>query len=292
MRDLKLLHFGPESDVSELEGKDCFILKTCQRSIIVSMKNIPTPSQSHNLMGMDAYHFLLEVICGLRSKLLGESEIMFQFREAFQSYLELPTRDSRLIHILSKCIQDAKLVRTRYLLGIQSKTYATLAIELFTHKNIDHVVILGSGKLAKNLIRAFQKKYLLSVCARNELKTSELVKLFGIHAINWEARSSLINAQFVINTIGCESVIFDEAFFEGWASYPGQERLFVDLGSPSTIDTILGRQDGVIRLNDLISHDSPLEIKKQNQIFRAREHIPLLITNRAKSFEKKFLAFS
>src|SRR6476469_5778019 len=78
-----------------------FILSTCQRTIVLAMNHDPLRHPEklppHDLvMGEAAYLFLLETICGLKSKLIGENEIVGQFKEAYKLYAATTFKDTKL----------------------------------------------------------------------------------------------------------------------------------------------------------------------------------------------------
>src|ERR1041385_6331828 len=55
---------------------------TCLRQIAFWHQSLPLPDGSFDVFsGEDAYAFCLEVVCGLRSPLAGETEVMGQFRD-------------------------------------------------------------------------------------------------------------------------------------------------------------------------------------------------------------------
>src|SRR5690606_32390758 len=107
-----------------------FVLRTCQRTLVLAYDRSPFEDRApvpHTLLsGSDAYLFLLETICGLKSKLIGENEIVGQFKEAYKMYAQSTLKDTRLLAILEKLFKDAKDIRTQYLIGISQKTYASL----------------------------------------------------------------------------------------------------------------------------------------------------------------------
>jgi hypothetical protein len=81
-------------------------------------------------------------------------------------------------------------------------------------------------------------------------------------------------------------VLFDEEFFNSWS---GQERrLFIDLGSPSSISTSLTLQEGVVRLDDIFREGAIVEDQKQAQINLARAEMVRLTLKRKALFEEKF----
>lgn len=274
LHGLKLWNFSPGSLPSEL-CTSTFVLSTCQRSLVLSFDSVPFKSQelpAHELFeGEAAYLFLLETICGLKSKLIGENEIVGQFKEAYKIYTAQTLKDTRLLVILEKLFKDAKDIRTQYLIGISQKTYASLTRRhLIQRARARHVVIIGSGQLAEDLINQFKKKAQVSICARNSARVQELARIHQLNIIPWENRSELVKEAFIANTIGHQSVLFDEGFFTEWMNLH-TERLFVDLGSPSVIQTALTYDQGVVRLDDIFNEGAIVEGQKQQQIDLARQ---------------------
>ncbi|HXH29776.1 MAG TPA: hypothetical protein VNJ01_03080 [Bacteriovoracaceae bacterium] len=288
---LKLWNFStgalPEGELHH----SSFVLRTCQRTLVLATDHYPfhhTTLPEHELqVGADAYLFLLETICGLKSKLIGENEIVGQFKEAYKIYAASTLKDSRLLLILEKLFKDAKDIRTQYLIGISQKTYASLTRRHLIQKaRAHHVVVIGSGMLAEDLINQFKKKAQVSICARNTERVNELAKLHGLTVIPWEERSTLSNVPYLANTIGHESTLFDKSFFNAWALV-NPKRLFVDLGSPSTICTDFSTAEHVVRLDDIFNEGAIVEVHKEQQIALARAAM-LNITQKRKSlFEQK-----
>ena len=291
LNGLKLWNFptGPLSE-QEMCG-ETFVLKTCQRTLVLAFDRNPFSDlklNEHELHSGDAaYLFLLETICGLKSKLIGENEIVAQFKDAYKEFAASPSKNTQLLAILEKLFKDAKDIRTQYLVGISQKTYASLTRRHLIQKaRATHVVILGSGQLAEDLINQFKKKATVSICARNTAKATELARLHNINVIPWEKRDELVNEPFIANTIGADSVLFDEAFFESWAHLNSQ-RLFVDLGAPSVIRTSLTLLDGIVRLTNIFDEGAIVEGQKQQQIQLARAAMLETTFKRKALFEAK-----
>ena len=57
----------------------------------------------------------MEVICGLKSRLLGETEIVSQFKDAFDKFLNQEIRDPIVTLTLQKLFKDAKEIRHHHL---------------------------------------------------------------------------------------------------------------------------------------------------------------------------------
>ena len=292
LNGLQLWNFSSGTHPEEELNGTTFILKTCQRSLVLTFNRYPFKGSdlpAHDLhVGGQAYHFLLETICGLKSKLIGENEIVGQFKEAYNIYSQSTLKDTKLLHILEKLFKDAKDIRTQYLIGISQKTYASLTRRHLIQKSkAEHVVVIGSGALAEDLINQFKKKAHVSLCARNNSRALELAQLHNITIIPWSERHTLVDRPYIANTVGTDSILFDEKFFKEW-QIRNEQRKFVDLGSPSVIRTDLSTLEGVVRLVDIFDEGAVMEGQKLQQIELARAAM-LEITQKRKSlFEAKF----
>lgn len=288
---LKLWNFTSGTLQDEELQTNAFVLRTCQRTLVLAFDIYPFHHKelpAHELVsGQDAYLFLLETICGLKSKLIGENEIVGQFKEAYKIYAASTLKDTKLMLVLEKLFKDAKDIRTQYLIGISQKTYASLTRRHLIQKaKAPHVVVIGSGAMAEDLINQFKKKAQVSICARNAEKAQELAKVHSLNIIPWDERSTLVNEPFLANTIGTTSVLFDEAFFEAWSKQT--HKLFVDVGSPSAIKTNLGFSEGVVRLEDIFNEGAIVETQKHAQIALAKAAMVSLTMKRKALFDEKF----
>lgn len=291
---LKLWNFSSGTHPEDELNGSTFILKTCQRTLVLAFDRYPFKDQSipsHILQtGEEAYLYLLETICGLKSKLIGENEIVGQFKDAYKIYGQSTLKDTKLLLILEKLFKDAKDIRTQYLIGISQKTYASLTRRhLIQRMKADHVVVIGSGSLAEDLINQFKKKATVSICARNTAKVQELALIHKLNIIPWEERHTLTNQPFIANTVGTDSILFDEDFFVEWKN-KNVSRLFVDLGSPSIINTNLTLDEGVVRLDDIFDEGAIVEGQKQLQIELARAAMLELAQKRKSLFAAKLQA--
>lgn len=289
LTSLKLWNFSSGTLQDEELKNDSFVLRTCQRTLVLAYDRNPfhhqDTLQKHDLVtGQDAYLFLLETICGLKSKLIGENEIVGQFKDAYKIYASSTLKDTKLLLILEKLFKDAKDIRTQYLIGISQKTYASLTRRHFQKAHADHIVVVGSGALAEDLINQFKKKAQVTICARNTEKANELAKTHSLNVIPWEDRHRLVDFPFIANTVGANTTLFDDNFFTDWKR---PSCLFVDLGSPSTIKTSLTLNEGVVRLEDIFNEGAIVEEQKRAQITLARDAMVNISLRRTDLFAQK-----
>lgn len=125
--------------------------------------------------GRNAYEFLLEVICGLNSPLLGETAVMGQFRE-FCSQARFPNTPWGwfLRQLTANVLVDAKRVRHEHLQGIGSQSYGSLVRQ--HAKGMPTVAVLGAGKLAREILPWLIGKTTARLFYRNWQHAKDLLK--------------------------------------------------------------------------------------------------------------------
>jgi len=122
----------------------------------------------------DAYRFLLEVICGLNSPLVGETAVLGQFRE-FVAQAKLPNTSwgNFLKQLISNLLVDAKRIRHEHLQGLGSQTYGSMVRQHV--KGLPVVALLGGGQLAKEILPWLIGKTSVRTFYRNESRAQALL---------------------------------------------------------------------------------------------------------------------
>jgi glutamyl-tRNA reductase len=302
INSLTVINLKATANVRPSNG-EVFVLKTCQRTLILGSGQLPfyhleDQNDIRDMYNGDlAYIFLLETICGLKSEVLAEYEVVGQFKEAYQEYINLPFRNTNTMTLLEKLFQDSKKIRTEHLTEIGQMSYAGIARKLVHSRSSEaDVLVVGSGSLAVEVIKLLKKKHKVFLTARNSQKVSEICAEHSLEMIPWQSFESYKKFDSIINTIGSEEILFDEDFFKQWSnsqpstslkSSPSNARdlkLFIDLGSPSVIKTNLTESAGVFRLEDIFRQSAKMNIEKMEKIRCAKESIVRLCENRRQSF--------
>ncbi|OUR97886.1 hypothetical protein A9Q84_06730 [Halobacteriovorax marinus] len=293
---LKVINLPSGTVVDHPKNGELFILKTCQRTLVLGFNFVPfhhlgemiDSMETH--VGENAYSYLLETICGLKSKLLGENEITSQFKKSYSEYLGLSVKNSQVMSVLEKLFKDAKEIRTSFLREIGQQTYAGIARKLLTEKAVSgKVLIVGSGQLAEDLIKLLSRKYTIYLSARNDIKVKELLEKYpesNIQIVKWNDQLSWKEFPFIMNTIGADKIIYDGDFFTNWTKK--DNRLFVDLGSPCVVETSYSAKQSVYRLDDIFEYGEALNHKKQQKVLKAHAAIETLVQKRKNSFALSF----
>ena len=167
LREINVLHWrgarvaGAIAPATHSEP-DCFPVDTCQRRVAVlggaaalelARQQFPADGALESFQGADAYAFLLRFAAGLESKLVAETEIFGQIKQAWREFSE---RGSPLARQLSPWVQllfqDAKAVRAQYLGNLGSASYGSQTRRLLGDEaNDGPALVLGAGQLAQSV---------------------------------------------------------------------------------------------------------------------------------------------
>jgi glutamyl-tRNA reductase len=127
--------------------------------------------------GPQAYRFLLEVICGLNSPIVGETAVMGQFKEFLLS-AKFPKNHwgSFLRQLATNLMIDGKRIRHNHLQGIGSQSYGSLVRQQV--KGMPAVAVLGAGKLAREILPWLIGKTKVRVFYRNWERAKDLLETY------------------------------------------------------------------------------------------------------------------
>jgi glutamyl-tRNA reductase len=181
LEDLVILHRPAKSNEQipvALNGLDW---QTCLRRISLLHKSESValtsnfPESFEIFEGKAAYNFLLEVVCGLRSPLVGETAVMGQFRE-FCATTRYPSSEwgHYLRRLTSDLLVDAKRVRCRHLEGLGSQSYGGMVRQHI--KNVPSVLVLGAGQLALEILPWLIGKTDVTVFYRNAMRAETMIE--------------------------------------------------------------------------------------------------------------------
>ena len=139
--------------LSSKQSQDTVLFETCLRKIWLSYHDLASEiSNPENLNAVqtlrddEAYAFLLEVLCGLKSPLIGETEVFGQFKNQVLKTLDPKNPLMKMVHSL---VADTKNIRSQHLKNLGSSSYGSLARKhLAGYKSLD---IIGAGQFVQSL---------------------------------------------------------------------------------------------------------------------------------------------
>ena len=145
---LQILH-GPSGSLSPLP--DAVIWRTCLRDIgfVDGDDESDLPAGVDRLDDAPAYALLLEVVCGLRSPLAGETQVMGQFKAFVKA---LGSDGDRVRRLAQRVLTDAREIRTDHLQGLGARAYGS---QVKRHvRGCRVVALIGAGALATEIAPA------------------------------------------------------------------------------------------------------------------------------------------
>jgi glutamyl-tRNA reductase len=124
--------------------------RTCLREVaFLGETSAPAPDAPVTFDG-DAYALLLEIVCGLRSPLIGETEVQAQFK-TFLASLDR-ARHGTIFSLGQRVLSDAKTIRQHHLQGFGTHSYGHLVRAHVAPGQ--HLVVIGTGALAQEILGA------------------------------------------------------------------------------------------------------------------------------------------
>jgi len=123
------------------------VWRTCVREIAFVDGMTQAPPGASAWQNEAAYAHLLEVICGLHSPIVGETEVLHQFK-VFASALGADQQPLR--EVTQSLLVDARAIRARHLIGLGSRSYGS-AVRRHAG-NAPRIALAGTGMLAHEVL--------------------------------------------------------------------------------------------------------------------------------------------
>lgn len=120
--------------------------RTCLRDVIFVDAD-DAGLDAHAINDADAYRLLLEILCGLESPMLGETQVLGQFKAFLAS---LPEDHAWIQRIGQRLLADAARVREQHLRHLGSRSYGS-AVRRYVGPGV-RAVVLGAGQLAQEIV--------------------------------------------------------------------------------------------------------------------------------------------
>lgn len=271
---------------SNLENVTHFSFMTCLRHIVVVDADElaffdQIESSDQLLRGEDAYSFLLEVICGLRSPLLGETEVYGQFKTAASNFTTPATPWGGLLsRTFKNLFEDAKRIRQSHLEDLGSQSYGSiLRREL---KGSSRVHVIGAGHLVQEVLPWIAKDAIaVTIHCRDEEKArrelGEMAKRVTLTSL--ADRRHLAEAEVIVIAAPVSA-----EWMRRWLPEGRGLKLIVDLRADSAVDRVAGGVE-VLDLPQMMSRLNSNQTLLQERKREALEAIEAAVTARARHVE-------
>lgn len=228
-------------DGSLTEG---FVLSTCLRievtvpgppshlnqALASLFGDLPAAAGPHTRVGDEAVVHLYRIAAGLESPILGEQEILTQFRQTLIEAEEEGRVDGLFARLLESAVSVGRQARER-LPGSPHNSMAVVAAQ--TVGAVDRVAVLGSGLMATAVVEGLMllpAPPRITVVARHPEKVA---KQEGVEVLDFEhARSVIEEFPAVISATSAKRRLVDEEDLSKVVSQRKTPLLLVDMAMP------------------------------------------------------------
>ncbi len=286
MEDILLVHRKSNSKKSSTEPvkliTGCAVWKTCLRQIAFfdeSSFEFNCEQDDQILRGAEALKFLLEVLTGLHSPVLGETEVLGQFRlfiELRRSLGEVLFSEHR--KWLNFLMTEVKRIRSELVCGLGSNSYGGIIRQ--QAKNLNEVSILGSGHLAKEILPWLTQKSELTLVCRDVQKVGlEDPKYAKVNVQTYQSVSTLGEALVIAAPLEDEQIL---ALIQSAGS---KVKKIFDLRGEQNQLKLLATNMGldVLSLEDMFAELAGSRTENEHKV----AHIKKVITQRVDQFMER-----
>ncbi len=186
------------------------------------------------LTGMDALHHIFRVAAGLDSMVLGDQEILSQFKKSFVQSKKQNILNSFMERLANTSLKAAKHVRkhTEISEGTTSLSYAV--VHILKKVNLQEnkkILLLGLGKFGLSILKNI-KEYFPEIevylSNRTNKKSETLSLQYSCNSINWEDCPNRIwQFPLVISSLHSDKILFEKIDCESNTKH------IIDLSMPS-----------------------------------------------------------
>jgi glutamyl-tRNA reductase len=217
-----------------------------------------------NLAPADLTHFyrlekshaakhLCQVVSGLDSMVLGETEIFGQVKQSYDAALKAGTTGGILNRVFQRAFGVGKKVRTQTSIQEGSTSIGNVAVDLaekiFGHLKDSEVMILGAGEMSRITAQALVSRGARSIFVTNRSfeRAEELATEMGGSAVRFDDWQRVLErVDVVISSTGAPHAIIHKADVEkARRARKYRPLFFIDIAVPRDIDPAVGEIEEV-----------------------------------------------
>jgi len=223
----------------------------------------------------EAISHLFEVASGLDSQIVGETEILGQVKQAYETALERKWTGPVLNRVFQKTFQAAKHIRSSTAIGAGQVSVASVAVDLAgkIHGDLTRtkVLVVGAGDIGLKTAQAFQSRGVrdITVASRTLARAEETAAATGGWATTLARLEEVLPAADIVacSTSAPGFVITRALVAAAMATRRARPLFLIDLALPRDVEPEAASIDNVY-LYDL---DDLADIAEQNLAQRQAE---------------------
>ena len=232
-------------------------------------------SHLYEMRDRDCVQHLWEVVCGLDSMVVGETEILGQVKEAYLAAQQAGATGMALNRLFQKAFSAAKRIRSKTAITRGSTSVGSVAVDLagkiFRDLSACTVMVIGTGEMSEATAKALRSRGAgtIFVCSRTHDRAEALASQLAGRAISYEQWPTEFAAvDIVISSTAAPHPILTREKLLPLMKQRRQRALFlIDIAVPRDIERACGEFENVF----LYDIDDLQQIAQQNIAARARE---------------------
>jgi len=235
----------------------------------------------------DISRHLFRVVSGLESSLIGESAIVGQVKQAYQTAISHQHLDKSLHQLFQRALYVGKRVRQETGISKGAMSHSQAAVDFLFQKAGEikdlKITVIGVNALNENIIKFLIKKDVEPHFIGNRTydKASTLAQKYGAKAFQFDQLSGILEKTDVLisATAAPHYILKSESF------NPKRKIHILDLAVPRDIDPKIGELD-LVQLYDIemIEHQIKRNIKVRHEKL---EHAEEIIEEEVQLFTQK-----
>lgn len=222
--------------------------------------------------GYAAVEYLVKVLSGLESPVVGETEVLGQFKKQILPQL---SENSALSEVIQFVLNLVKVVRNKHLVGLGSQSYGSMVRRIL--KGHQHILFVGAGVLTESILPWVKasKNVMISVRSLDRYKATDVCK--ENTELKAFSMSDEFRFDFPLNVVVCAPV--EASVLEEYLSGANVETL-IDLREESKKDPVKSLDCKVVNLEKVFEEVKTGKDKKEKLIKNIEDDISTKIEER------------
>jgi glutamyl-tRNA reductase len=236
---------------------------------------------SFQLRGMECVEHLYAVASGLKSMVVGETEVLGQIKDAYDIACTHQQTGKWLNRLFQSSFAAAKSVRSRTGITRGHVSVGSVSVELaekiFGDLRECRVMVIGAGETGERVARSLQRQGVPSLLVANRThdRAEALAAELGGKAVRWEEwETNALETDIMISSTSAPHYVLTREKLEVLRQKRGRRPLFlIDLAVPRDFEPSINLVDDVFLydIDDLQSIAQTHLRERQTEIARSRE---------------------
>jgi glutamyl-tRNA reductase len=194
---------------------------------------------------------MFRVASGLESMVIGEAQVLGQFKAAHRVATDAGTVDARLDYVMRRAISTAKRVRTDTLLGRGAASLSEIAVECARESCGDlegkGVLLVGAGKMSRLAADRLRDEGARIMTTSRGESSRRLARAVGAERVALSALEDLAaDVDVIIASTDSATTVLDAATIETLQRHrEGRSLCIVDMAVPRDVDAAAAAVPGV-----------------------------------------------